>query len=1212
MAKRTVDMTDFEILKVLGTGAYGKVFLVRKIGGSDHGKLYAMKVLKKASIVLKQKTLEHTKTERQVLENIRHTSFLVTVHYAFQTATKLHLILDYVSGGELFTHLYQRDSFTEDAVRIYAGELILALESLHKRGIIYRDIKLENILLDSEGHIVLTDFGLCKQFLPHETEQRTFSFCGTIEYMAPEIVRGGPIGHDYSVDWWSFGVLIYELLTGASPFTVEGEKNTQQEISRRILRSNPPFPNNLSAEVMDLLKLILVKDPRKRLGGGWDDLAARRLPAPFTPKISNELDVSNFSEEFTSMVPKVSLLLADSNNNPNGKQGAPATTDQAGLEELMEDADLFRGYSFVTPSVVLEDGLVVAQKSPPLDASPAAPAVTAAATLAQTNSRRLKPDIAKLVDASKSGSLQNEFFQKYHLMPDTAEGAALNDNDWLGDGSFSVCCRCVHKYTNVAYAVKILSRHRRRDSVTGAVYDVSLQEETLLRQCQGHPNIVALKEVFQDESHTYIVLELLRGGELLSRIRERRRFSEAEAKRVFQQLVWAVGYLHTNGIVHRDLKPENVLFLDSTDDHVKLVDFGFARSFTGANGELMRTPCCTLNYAAPEVLHQAISKSHTHSLNLKKKNYSSLYSTNGYDSSCDAWSLGTVLFTMFTGRIPFQSYALKKHDASGANFILEKIIAEDEFNLDGPLWSSYLNLSSQAKSVINGLLTVNPAQRLTISQLMRHPWLSETVESPMLQPFQVRCPCKESGLVCFYGSSCPNGVSTVASSTTLSHHHTSATSTSLSSSSGSAGRSTEDSLPKCSLNERKRTLKMKLKKKHTITSPRKNGKKSKVVDHFEVLNSEGVEEEELAQAVDTRIEVVYSNNKVPSATSYNSAYDSGIQSLSSHHQSCSTTSSGSSTGSRGSNGTTGFYNPHLDQANQANTKCSLSLSSTSSRLSLQYTNAQSTGHSVQPSTATAACPLLSQQQHLMSTAPVKVPLPAKETSPSSSDMAHYSPTTATYSGTPYSTNLAMSHRSEPYREAIVPANKVTAYLATLKEECDSITETSVINHRPQQHCTTERGQYGSVFDSKALLSCNTSQPTQTKRFKRSDSPTVDNQVKVELPLLLPHVIERSNHQRQQQQTTLTTMPVSGSDLNPTASNDHLLTSSMRETGKRTAFESTELQRMTKQPLPTLYNDSSLAANSTNSVRITNTNCKSMAPKTRRQKRPRPPTIVLDD
>lgn len=125
-------MTDFELLKVLGTGAYGKVFLVRKLTGHDAGKLYAMKVLWKEVVAQKTKTLDHTRTERKVLESIRNEPFLVTMHYAFQTKTKLHLILDYVNGGELFTHLYQRDHFNEAHVKIYIGELVLALERLHK------------------------------------------------------------------------------------------------------------------------------------------------------------------------------------------------------------------------------------------------------------------------------------------------------------------------------------------------------------------------------------------------------------------------------------------------------------------------------------------------------------------------------------------------------------------------------------------------------------------------------------------------------------------------------------------------------------------------------------------------------------------------------------------------------------------------------------------------------------------------------------------------------------------------------------------------------------------------------------------------------------------------------------------------------------------------------------------------------------------------
>uniref|UniRef100_A0A8C4MLY8 non-specific serine/threonine protein kinase n=1 Tax=Equus asinus asinus TaxID=83772 RepID=A0A8C4MLY8_EQUAS len=200
-----VSVDNFELLKVLGTGAYGKVFLVRKAGGHDAGKLYAMKVLRKAALVQRAKTQEHTRTERSVLELVRQAPFLVTLHYAFQTDAKLHLILDYVNGGEMFTHLYQRQHFKEAEVRVYGGEIVLALEHLHKLGIIYRDLKLENVLLDSDGHIVLTDFGL----------KRTFSFCGTIEYMAPEIIRSKS-GHGKAVDWWSLGILLFELLGAAA------------------------------------------------------------------------------------------------------------------------------------------------------------------------------------------------------------------------------------------------------------------------------------------------------------------------------------------------------------------------------------------------------------------------------------------------------------------------------------------------------------------------------------------------------------------------------------------------------------------------------------------------------------------------------------------------------------------------------------------------------------------------------------------------------------------------------------------------------------------------------------------------------------------------------------------------------------------------------------------------------------------------------------
>ena len=183
---RRVGPCDFELLKVLGKGGYGKVFQVRKVTpGADRNTIYAMKVLKKASIVRNQKDTAHTKAERNILECVKH-PFIVDLAYAFQTGGKLYLILEYLSGGELFMQLEREGIFMEDTACFYLAEITLALEHLHSQGIIYRDLKPENILLDAQGHIKLTDFGLCKESVDETSV--THTFCGTIEYMAPEIL----------------------------------------------------------------------------------------------------------------------------------------------------------------------------------------------------------------------------------------------------------------------------------------------------------------------------------------------------------------------------------------------------------------------------------------------------------------------------------------------------------------------------------------------------------------------------------------------------------------------------------------------------------------------------------------------------------------------------------------------------------------------------------------------------------------------------------------------------------------------------------------------------------------------------------------------------------------------------------------------------------------------------------------------------------------
>uniref|UniRef100_A0A4W6C0N6 Ribosomal protein S6 kinase n=1 Tax=Lates calcarifer TaxID=8187 RepID=A0A4W6C0N6_LATCA len=675
-----VGIENFELLKVLGTGAYGKVFLVRKVSGHDAGKLYAMKVLKKATIVQKAKTAEHTRTERQVLEHIRQSPFLVTLHYAFQTDTKLHLILDYVNGGELFTHLVQRVRFKEQEVALYSGEIVLALEHLHKLGIVYRDLKLENILLDSNGHIVLTDFGLSKEF---DQVERAFSVCGTIEYMAPEIVEGGESGHDKAVDWWSLGVLMYELLTGGSPFTVDGDENSHTDIAKRISKKDPPFPKDMGPLAKDLIQRLLIKDPKTRLGSGpngaenvkkhpfyqkinWEDLAAKKVPAPFKPVIRDELDVSNFAEEFTEMDPTYS----------------PAA--------LPQNCDrIFQGYSFMAPSILFKRNVVMDDP-------------------VQLCGGSERPGSAAV--ARSAMMKDSPFYMSYEM--DLKDSA-------LGEGSFSICRRCTHKKTGQKYAVKIVSK--RMEAQTQ-------REIAALKLCDGHPNIVKLHEIYHDQVrftaavtlattnsvlhgslHTYLVLELLGGGELLERIRRKQHFSETEASRIMRRLVSAVSHMHDVGVVHRDLKPENLLFTDESENsEIKIIDFGFAR-LKPPDNQLLKTPCFTLQYAAPEILKY-----------------------DGYDESCDLWSLGVILYTMLSGQVPFQCQE-KSLTHTSAEEIMKKI-KQGDFSFEGEAWR---NVSQQAKDLIQELLTVDPNKRIKMCGLRYNAWLqddSQLSSNPLMTP----------------------------------------------------------------------------------------------------------------------------------------------------------------------------------------------------------------------------------------------------------------------------------------------------------------------------------------------------------------------------------------------------------------------------------------------------------------------------------------------
>jgi serine/threonine protein kinase len=339
---------DFEPLRCLGKGTYGTVLLVKQ---RATGKLFAQKQFKKASLVVHKKLVEQTKTERQILESVNRHPFVVKLYYAFQDCEKLYLILEYGQGGELFTHLNTEKIFSEQIAAFYMAEMVLALSHLHDHlGVTYRDLKPENCLLDAEGHLLLTDFGLSKVAVdPSDTCN---SMLGTVEYMAPEVILGQKYGK--AVDWWSFGALGFDLMTGNPPFRGQNHAKIQENIVKQKLL----LPYYLGPDAKDLLTRLLRKDPRKRLGSNmpkdlvtiknhrffrrvdWKKLAARELEPPIQPMITNPELAENFAAEFTdlSLSPVIS------------------TREAWSAMTAKESNDPFGGFSFVASSSLLESG----------------------------------------------------------------------------------------------------------------------------------------------------------------------------------------------------------------------------------------------------------------------------------------------------------------------------------------------------------------------------------------------------------------------------------------------------------------------------------------------------------------------------------------------------------------------------------------------------------------------------------------------------------------------------------------------------------------------------------------------------------------------------------------------------------------------------------------------------------------------------------------
>ncbi|XP_016320008.1 v-akt murine thymoma viral oncogene homolog 2, like [Sinocyclocheilus anshuiensis] len=288
-----VTMNDFDYLKLLGKGTFGKVILVRE---KASGVYYAMKILRKEVIIAK------------VTDSLL-TNPIPTLKYAFQTPDRLCFVMEYANGGELFFHLSRERVFSEDRARFYGAEIVSALNYLHSQNVVYRDLKLENLMLDKDGHMKITDFGLCKEGITDEATMRTF--CGTPEYLAPEVLEDNDYGR--AVDWWGLGVVMYEMMCGRLPFYNQDHERLFELIVMEEIR----FPKNLSPEAKALLTGLLRKDPKQRLGGGaddarevmghkffsgihWEDVLQKKLVPPFKPQVTSETDTRYFDDEFTA------------------------------------------------------------------------------------------------------------------------------------------------------------------------------------------------------------------------------------------------------------------------------------------------------------------------------------------------------------------------------------------------------------------------------------------------------------------------------------------------------------------------------------------------------------------------------------------------------------------------------------------------------------------------------------------------------------------------------------------------------------------------------------------------------------------------------------------------------------------------------------------------------------------------------------------------
>ena len=314
--KLKIKIKDYEQLKTVGLGSYGRVRLCKH---KKTGDTFVMKILKKNEII-KQKQVDHVYSEFNILVSLKHPFIVQLLGYNFDDPKYVYFILEYIQGGELFTLLRTKRNFPIPQARFYVAHIITIFEYLHSKNIVYRDLKPENILINKNGYLKLTDFGFAKQL----ENEKTYTLCGTPEYLAPEIILNK--GHGKAVDWWTLGILLYEMLVGIDPFSDDEPMKTYQ----KILKGKINFPKTINKDAKSLIKHLLTQDTSKRFGClksgvkdilnhrffegfDWKNFVYLSMPAPYLPNVKSDDDTSNFEKypESDGEIPAV-----DKKNDP--------------------------------------------------------------------------------------------------------------------------------------------------------------------------------------------------------------------------------------------------------------------------------------------------------------------------------------------------------------------------------------------------------------------------------------------------------------------------------------------------------------------------------------------------------------------------------------------------------------------------------------------------------------------------------------------------------------------------------------------------------------------------------------------------------------------------------------------------------------------------------------------------------------------------------